>query len=93
MYKDIIFDEVVENNLKKYFYKFPFKYTAIVNDVVISNCNLISYKDKEYLIKDKPLKNWYQIEINIHGIRRTYYLKEVQYIEEIDHIDYYTEVV
>lgn len=87
-FKKILYDELINEKLNKFVY--PFKRKLILDDKLITNCELVTFKDEKYiLILDKNS----DIQTNIHHIKTNFNIIKVQEYQDEFALKYYKSLI
>lgn len=87
-FKKIIYDELIREKLNKYLYQFKRK--LILDDKLITNCELVTFNNEKYiLILDKNS----DIQTNIHHIKTNFNIIKVQDYKDDFGLIYYKTLI
>jgi len=87
-FKKIIYDELIREKLNKYLYQFKRK--LILDDKLITNCELVNFNNEKYiLILDKNS----DIQTNIHHIKTNFNIIKVQDYKDDFGLVYYKTLI
>ena len=87
-FKKIIYDELIREKLNKYLYQFKRK--LILDDKLITNCELVTFNNEKYvLILDKNS----DIQTNIHHIKTNFNIIKVQDYKDDFGLVYYKTLI